>query len=70
MTTGKHNDSVANVDCLICTSGKSAIEEFRTFMAKHPMVTKWMIATDFMIGDPRAAHDAYAHTLFPYDTDP
>jgi hypothetical protein len=61
MTTGKHNDSVANVDCLICTFGKSAIEEFRAFMAKH-------LATDFMIGDPRAAHDGYAHKLFPYDT--
>jgi hypothetical protein len=57
------------VDCLISTFGNSAVKEFRTFLAKHPMVSKWMIATDFVIGAPQAAHDAYAYTLFPYDTD-
>jgi hypothetical protein len=57
------------VDCLISTFGKTAKEEFRKFLAKHPMVIKWMIATDFVIGEPQAAHDAYAYTLFPYNTD-
>jgi hypothetical protein len=57
------------VDCLVSTFGNSAIKEFRTFLAKHPLVSKWMIATDYVISDPQAAHDAYAYTLFPYDTD-
>jgi hypothetical protein len=53
------------VDCLISTFG-SAIGEFRKFLAKHPMVTKWMIASDFVINEPQAASDAYAYTFFPY----
>jgi hypothetical protein len=57
------------VDCLVSTFGTSAIKEFRTFLAKHPLVTKWTIATDYVIGEPQAAHDAYAYTFFPYDTD-
>jgi hypothetical protein len=57
------------VDCLISTFGMSAINEFRKFLSKHPLVTKWMIASDFVINDAQAASDAYAFTLFPYDTD-
>jgi hypothetical protein len=57
------------VDCLVSTFGKSPIDQFRKFLAKHPQVTKWMIATDYVTGDPQAAHDAYAYTLFPHDTD-
>jgi hypothetical protein len=57
------------VDCLISTFGMSAIGEFRKFLAKHPIVTKWMIASDFVINEPQAASDAYAYTFFPYDAE-
>lgn len=57
------------VDCLVATFCQSAIKEFRAFLAKHALISKWTIATDYVIGDPQAAHDAYACTLFPYDTD-
>lgn len=57
------------VDCLTSTFGMSAEKEFKTFLAKHSAVTKWMIVSDFVIGDPQAAHDAYTYTLFPYNTD-
>lgn len=57
------------VDCLTSTFDKSAKKEFKAFLAKHPAVTKWIIVADFVIGDPQAAHDAYAYTLFPYNTD-
>jgi hypothetical protein len=57
------------VDCLISTFGKSAIGEFRKFLAKHAMVTKWMIASDFVINESQAASDAYAYTFFPCDAE-
>ena len=57
------------VDCLVSTFGQSAIEEFRKFLANCPIVTKWMIATDFVIGESQAMHDAYAYTMFPYNTE-
>ena len=57
------------VDSLISTFGMSAIREFRNFLAKHPMVTKWMIASDFVINEPQAASDAYAYTFFPYNAE-
>jgi hypothetical protein len=57
------------IDCLISTFGKSAIGEFRRFLAKHPLVTKWMIASDFVIEEPQAASDAYAYTIFPYNAE-
>lgn len=47
----------------------SAIGEFRRFLAKHPMVTKWMVASDFVINEPQAASDAYAYTFFPYNAE-
>jgi len=59
----------ALVDCLISTFSKSAINEFRSFLAKHPMITKWMIACDFVLNEPAAASDAYACTFFPYNAD-
>jgi hypothetical protein len=46
------------VDCLVSTFGKGPIDQFRKFLAKPPQVTKWMIATDYVTGDPQAAHDA------------
>jgi hypothetical protein len=57
------------VDMLLSTFGMGAIEEFRRFLAGHPLVTKWIVATDFVIGEPQAASDAYAYTFFPYDAE-
>jgi hypothetical protein len=57
------------VDLLISTFGKSAIGEFRRFLAKHPIVTQWMIASDFVINESQAASDAYAYTFFPYNAE-
>jgi hypothetical protein len=56
------------VDHLISTFGEGAIREFRQFLTKHPSVTKWLIASDFVINEPQAASDAYAYTFFPYAT--
>ena len=54
------------VDHLTSTFGTSgAIGEFRKFLAKHPMATNWMIASDYVINDSQAASDAYAYTFFP-----
>jgi len=47
----------------------SAIGEFRQFLARHPVVTKWIIASDFVINEAQAASDAYAYTFFPYDAE-
>ena len=57
------------VDHLTSTFGMSAIGEFRKFLAKHPLVTKWIIASDYVINEPQAASDAYAYTFFPYDAE-
>jgi hypothetical protein len=57
------------VDCLISTFGKSPIDQFRKFLAKHPLVTKWIIACDFVLNEPQAASDAYAYTFFPYNAE-
>lgn len=57
------------VDCLTSTFGKTAIDEFREFLAKHSFVTKWMIVCDFVINEPQAASDAYAYTFFPYNAE-
>jgi hypothetical protein len=55
------------VDLLTSTFDQSAIGEFRQFLARHQLVTRWMIASDFVINEPQAAHDAYAYTFFPYN---
>ena len=47
----------------------SAIDEFRSFLAKHPKITKWIIACDFVLNEREAASDAYAYTFFPYNAD-
>jgi hypothetical protein len=57
------------VDHLMLTFSQSAIGEFRKFLAKHPMITKWIIASDYVIDEPQAAHDAYAFTFFPQSTE-
>jgi hypothetical protein len=57
------------VDCLFSTFGMSAIHEFRKFLAKHPMVNKWMVASDFVINESQATQDAYAYTFFPYNAE-
>jgi hypothetical protein len=57
------------VDHVMSTFNQCAIGEFREFLAKHPMITKWMIASDFVINEPQAAHDAYAYTFFPWNAE-
>jgi hypothetical protein len=57
------------IDCLMSTFRQGAINEFKTFMGRHPDVTKWVIATDFVVKEPQATSDAYAYTLFPYNLD-
>jgi len=57
------------VECLISTFGMGAVHNFRKFLAKHPLVTKWLIASDFVINEPQASSDAYAYTFFPYNAD-
>jgi len=57
------------VDHVMSTFSQCAIGEFREFLAKHPMITKWMIASDFVINEPQAAHDAYAYTFFPQNAE-
>lgn len=57
------------MECLITTFSASAINEFRNFLAKHPFVTKWSIACDFVINGQDATSDAYAFTFFPYNAD-
>jgi hypothetical protein len=41
------------------------MQEFRNFLDHHRSATKWMIVSDFVIGDPQAFHDAYVYTFFP-----
>jgi hypothetical protein len=60
-------DPDALLDCLVSAFSRSGIAEFRTFLAKHPGVTKWFIASDFVNADPQAASDVYAFTFFPYE---
>jgi hypothetical protein len=54
------------VKLLVSTFQQSATEAFRTFLSKHPSVSKWIIACDFVLNDKQASHDAYAFTFFPY----
>jgi hypothetical protein len=57
------------IDCLISTFRKSPTDQFRKFLSKHPHVTKWIIACDFVLNESQAASDAYAYTFFPYNTE-
>jgi hypothetical protein len=58
-----HPDTL--LDLVLSTFSKSAIDDFRAFLARHPGVTKWMLASDFVINEPLAANDAYVFTFFP-----
>jgi hypothetical protein len=51
---------------LLSTFEQSAAAAFRSYVWRHPFVTKWMIACDFVINEKQAVHDAYAYTFFPY----
>lgn len=69
IATPQRIDPDGLVDCLISTFSKGAINEFRSFLSKHPMITKWIIACDFVLNEPEAASDAYAYTFFPCNGD-
>jgi hypothetical protein len=57
------------MDRLMSTFGTNATKEFRDFLTKHPKVTKWLIASDFVLDDSEATSDAYTYTLFPYNAE-
>jgi hypothetical protein len=48
---------------------KAAIDKFRTFMARHLGVKKWIIAADFSLGKERPL-GCFAFTVVPYDAWP
>ena len=50
-STSQRLDTDGLVDLLTSTFAMSAIGEFRRFLAKHPMATKWMIASDYVINE-------------------
>jgi hypothetical protein len=54
------------VKFLVSTFQQSATGAFQTFLSKHPFVSKWIIACDFVISEKQTTHDAYAFTFFPY----
>lgn len=49
------------------TFDSSAVELFRSHLARHPRVKKWMIAADFVQHDPERPMDCMAFTFLPYD---
>jgi hypothetical protein len=57
------------LDQLMSTFCANATKEFRTFLANHPKVTKWLIASDFVLNDSEAISDAYAYTFIPHNAE-
>lgn len=55
------------LECLFSTFDKSAINDFRTFLASNSGVTKWQLAADFCLHDKDRPNDVFAFTLIPYD---
>jgi hypothetical protein len=53
------------VKLLLNTFEQNSLHAFKAFLAKHQSVRKWMIVSDFVIGDPKAFHDTYVYTIFP-----
>ena len=58
------------VRCLLTTFDKRALTLFRSWLAQHPSITKWIIASDFALRDPNRPADCFAFTLIPYDALP
>lgn len=54
---------------LLSTIDKGAIGDLRTFLQAHRGVTKWMVTSDYCIGDQGRTRDALAFTLVPYDAE-
>lgn len=48
---------------------KSAIVNFRHFLARHQRVKKWLVAADFSLEKSRPL-GCFAFTVVPYDTWP
>jgi hypothetical protein len=42
-------------------------KQLTEYFKLHRTTTKWLIASDFVINEPQAIHDAYACTLVPYE---
>src|SRR5271165_7298184 len=68
-TTNYRIDADNLVALLFSTFEKSGVQAFRSFLMKHPFVTKWMVSCDFVLNDKQALHDAYVYTLFPHIQD-
>lgn len=49
------------------TNDQKPIDDFRLFLACYPGITKWVIASDYCIGDKQNQYDCFSFTLFPYD---
>jgi hypothetical protein len=56
-------------DLLMSMFSTTSIKEFRKFLAKHPTVTKWLVASDFVLNDSEAMSDAYAYTFIPHNAE-
>ena len=65
-TTNYRIDPDNLVNILVSTFQQSAAKDFRSFLDRHPFVTKWIIASDFVLNEKQATHDAYAFTFFPH----
>ncbi|WP_142811830.1 hypothetical protein [Tepidiphilus olei] len=49
------------------TLDKSAIDDFRAFLAANAGVTKWQIAADYCLHDQSRPNNAFAFSVIPYD---
>ncbi|MER8824626.1 hypothetical protein NKH70_33885 [Mesorhizobium sp. M0991] len=56
--------------CFIETFDKSALKIFRSWLAKKPATTKWIIAGDFALRDKSRPGDCFAFSIIPYDLFP
>ena len=45
---------------------KSTIEDFRRFLDRYKGVSKWIICSDYCVGDKSKPNDVICFTLFPY----
>lgn len=49
------------------TFDRSAVKLFRCYLARHPGVSKWLIAADFALNNPGRPRNCFAFSLVPYD---
>lgn len=49
------------------TFDKSAVDEFRAWLALRPRTTKWIIGADFALRDKSRPNDCFAFSIIPYE---